>query len=125
MIKDVTKTKNFGPPKKPKEDRSPERLLSDAVAKRKAVLALEELADLGLKEATRRKADWTPVKDSAAPASSEALKSTDVALTETPVKTPSKAQFGSLLQKYGLNEQSGNITVDIEATRVRPNIITA
>ena len=123
--KDITKKKKFGPPKKPKEDRSPERLLSDAVARRKALLTPEKLVDLGLKEATRRRADWTPAKDSAALTSGEAAESADGLLTEIMATESPKARFGSLLQEYGFAERSGNIAADVKGSRVGPDITSA
>ena len=120
--KDITKTKKWGATKKPKIDRSPEHLLSDAVAKvakKRATLAPEEIGDLGLEEAARRRADWTPVRDTAETTLDESSNLTDAPWTETPdTITLPKARFGSLHGDYGFAEQNGNVANDMGASRM-------
>ena len=117
-IKDITNPKKFVPPKRAKEDRSPERLLTDAVAKKRATLTSEELVNLGLETATTRKMDWTPVKDRGRSISPAASPSTRIPGTETPI-----AQSGTALNDYGYSEQEN--ATSTEAMRIQPDLVAA
>ena len=121
-IKDTTKTKKLMPPKRTKGDQTPERLLTDAVAKKRATLAFEESAELGLEEATRRRADWTPVRDTTALVSDVSPEVADQFSRETPkTAVKPKARFGSLFGDYGFSDQGGKDSLDVNAVRITPD----
>ena len=121
-IKDITKVHKFELPKRPKGDQSPERLLNDAVAKKRAAIAIDELAELGLETTMRRRVDWTPVRDTIALAPDISCEGIDLASTETPnTALKPNATFGNLSGHYGFSDQGVTSAPSANVVHITPS----
>lgn len=117
-IKDTTKIKILGPPKKPKEDRGSEQLLTDAIAKKRATVTSDIGAELGGEGAARRRLDWTPVKDTISLVSGASPEATSKKTPDTAVRP--EARFGKLLGDYGFSDQGKRDAPFSDAVHISP-----
>ena len=99
---DTAKRKSSAPGEKKKEGTAGAKATKPA--KKKLMLTPGEVLDLQLREAVKRRERWTPTKD------------TEQDLTGTEA-TP-RPNFGSLIDDYGLAQQTDKTAIDTEATRM-------
>ena len=110
-IKDTMKIPTFKTARRSKDDRSPERLLSKAVAKAGVMLVSNKDEGLGIDTAVKRRAEWSPVKDSTDSVAERPLSACKSSLTRTSdTMGKSQANFARLLGDYTFANEGDNKT---------------
>lgn len=121
-IKDTMKIPTFKTARRSKDDRSPERLLSNAVAKAGVMLVSNKYEGLGIDTAVKRRAEWSPAKNSTDSVAERPLSASKSSMTRTPdITGRSQANFARLLGDYTFANEGENKTSVPNAMQVVVN----